>query len=57
MTVCVSVYVLRYIKWPKLHAASGAAIEADEVEQALSSGAPFGLKFDESFVAPDAPST
>ncbi len=45
--------VLRYIKWPKLHAASGAAIEADEVEQALSSGAPFGLKFDE-LVAPDA---
>ena len=45
--------VLRYIKWPKLHAASGAAIEAEEVEQALSSGAPFGLKFDE-LVAPDA---
>ena len=45
--------VLRYIKWPKLHAASGAAIDADEVDQAMRSGAPFGLKFDE-FTAPAA---
>lgn len=45
--------VLRYIKWPKLHAASGATIDTDEVERALCSGAPFGLKFDE-LAAPEA---
>ncbi|MCK6409365.1 N-acetylglucosaminyltransferase [Thauera sp.] len=44
--------VLRYIKWPKMHAASVSVIGADEVEAALRSGAPFGLKFDE-FAAPE----
>lgn len=45
--------VLRYIKWPKLHAASAATIGADEVDQAMRSGAPFGLKFD-AIAAPAA---
>ncbi len=38
--------VLRYIKWPKMHAASGGVIEADELERVLRSPAPFALKFD-----------
>lgn len=36
----------RYVKWPKLHASSAAVIESQEVDSALESGAPFGLKFD-----------
>ncbi len=38
--------VLRYIKWPKLHAASVSVITHDELSDALKSKAPFGLKFD-----------
>ncbi len=45
--------VLRYIKWPKLHAASGAAIEAARSRTSTVVGRPIGLKFDE-LVAPDA---
>lgn len=45
--------LLRYVKWPKLHAARGGVIEAQEVENALESGEPFGLKFD-SRVDPEA---
>lgn len=37
---------LRFIKWPKLHAASVAVITHDELSDALKSKAPFGLKFD-----------
>lgn len=36
----------RFIKWPKLHAASVAVITHDELSDALKSKAPFGLKFD-----------
>lgn len=38
--------VLRYIKWPKLHAASVAVITHDELDEILKTEAPFGLKFD-----------
>lgn len=39
--------VLRYIKWPKgIGATSVAVIARDEVNEAMQSGAPFGLKFD-----------
>ena len=39
--------VLRYIKWPKaIGAPSVAVIARDEVNEAIQSGAPFGLKFD-----------
>ncbi len=39
--------VLRYIKWPKdIGASSVAVIAMDEVNEAMRSGAPFGLKFD-----------
>jgi len=40
--------VLRYIKWPRMHASSGSAIEADDLEEILNLPAlpPFALKFD-----------
>ncbi|HKK14077.1 MAG TPA: beta-1,6-N-acetylglucosaminyltransferase [Gammaproteobacteria bacterium] len=40
--------VRRYIKWPSAtsHAASGAVISRDEVDDILKSGQPFALKFD-----------
>jgi hypothetical protein len=39
--------VLRHIKWPKdIGASSVSVITRDEVDAAIQSGAPFGLKFD-----------
>jgi hypothetical protein len=39
---------LRYIKWPKgIGAARGAVISSAELEDALNSGKPFGLKFND----------
>jgi len=38
--------ILRYIKWPKQHAASGGVIETGDLNDVFQSSAPFGLKFD-----------
>jgi hypothetical protein len=37
---------LRFIKWPREHAASGAVITGADFHEVLESRAPFGLKFD-----------
>jgi hypothetical protein len=44
---------LRYIQWPKAHAASGAVIEVADLDKVFASEAPFGLKFD-IWVCPEA---
>jgi hypothetical protein len=49
----VSNDILRYIKWPKQHAASGGVIETGDLDEVFQSSAPFGLKFDIR-VSPDA---
>lgn len=45
-TLQISDENLRFIKWPSEHAASGAVITSADLDEALNSRAPFGLKFD-----------